>query len=110
MLHDLGLVHASKRDTGEVIHVNHRFPLSPLAIGRRSTVKRGHVETVALMKEQIGKLGLAEPGRVREQRLEHRLKVARRARDDAQHGGLCILLGHCAPASNRGMRDMMGLQ
>jgi len=68
-----------------MLHANHhRLTLPPLDIGRRRTVQRGHAEAISLGKVQIAKRGLAEARRVRQHGLEHGLKLARRARDDAQ--------------------------
>src|SRR5262245_12830219 len=71
--------------TMRMLHANHhRLTLPPLDIGRRRTVQRGHAEAISLGKVQIAKRGLAEARRVRQHGLEHGLKLARRARDDAQ--------------------------
>jgi hypothetical protein len=76
--------YASERNMRMITYVNHKLPLPPLDIGRRCTVQRGHAEGISLAKEQIAELGLAEPGRVRQQGLEHALQLAGRAADNLE--------------------------
>ena len=85
MLHRFGSGCASERKLRMITYVDHKLPLPPLDIGRRRTVQRGHAEGISLAKEQIAKLGLAEPGRVPQQGLEHGLQLARRVADNLEH-------------------------
>ena len=85
MLHCFGSGCASERKVRMITYVDHKLPLPPLDIGRRRTVQRGHAEGISLAKEQIAKLGLAEPGCVPQQGLEHGLQLARRVADNLEH-------------------------
>ena len=59
--------------------------------GRR-IVHRPDVEDVSVVKQEIAELGLADVRCVRQHRLEHRLQLAGRRTDDAQHFGCRRLL------------------
>jgi hypothetical protein len=54
---------------------------------------RSDPKGVSFMEVERAEIGLTQPGRVRQHGLEHRLQVARRARDHLQHfGGRGLLL------------------
>src|SRR5215468_6297784 len=56
-------------------------------------VERDMPKSAALLKEHRAKLGIADPHRVFQHLLKHRLKFARRTRDYLQHlGGRGLLL------------------
>src|SRR5215467_6494771 len=59
----------------------------------RGVVERLGAEGVSVVQIERAKLGLAEPRRVRQHGLEHRLQVAGRAADNLQYfRGRCLLL------------------
>ena len=63
-----------------------------LDIGGRRVVRSSHTEGVSVAEVQIAKLGLADAHGVCQHGLEHRLQLAGRARNDAEHLGSCGLL------------------
>jgi hypothetical protein len=71
-------------------------------------VRRHGTERVAVAQPQIAKLGMAEPGGVRQNGVEHGFQVARGAADDAQNlgGGLLLLerVSELAPDLRRAVR------
>ena len=80
----LGRGHASERGSGD--DREHRKAPARLDERRRCrAVQRDRAEGVALEEIQHAELGRAHAHRVRQHGLEHRLELARRARDDAEH-------------------------
>ena len=59
---------------------------------RRYVVNRSETKYVSVIQVQRAELCTAEPSCIRQDSLEHRLQVAGRARDDAQHLRGCRLL------------------
>src|SRR6516162_3180589 len=51
----------------------------------RSTDVRRRKKDLAIVAEQRSEFGLADMGGIRQNRLEHRLQIAGRGADDAQH-------------------------
>src|SRR5262249_10945280 len=63
----------------------HRLAPPILSIRGWSVVHRGNSEGTPFVKEQRAELGLANSRRVLQHGLEHRLQLARRTADDAEH-------------------------
>jgi hypothetical protein len=63
-----------------------------LAVGWHRILQGNGVKDIAVVSVQNPKINLAKVRRIREQHLEHALKIARRAADDAQHLGSRRLL------------------
>ncbi len=86
MDHGLGAGEAGERDIGMVLaQIDHRLLAQPPGGLQRRGLHRHRAKYLILVQEQGAKLRLAHPHRVRQDRLEHRLELAPRARDDAQH-------------------------
>src|SRR5262249_4715893 len=67
-------------------HWNLRVPSQPQVFERaRSGMHRHHTEFTALDEREIGEVGLANAGCVRQNRSEDPVQLARRARNDLQH-------------------------
>ena len=69
-----------------------RLAKTNISIRRRYVVECDVAKCVSIVQAQGAELGVAEPCCVRQHRLEHRLQLARRTRDDAQHLRGCGLL------------------
>src|SRR5262245_61064826 len=59
---------------------------------RRRIVKGGEAKGITVPQVQVTETGGAETHRIRQHGVEHRLKLARRTGDDAEHFGGCSLL------------------
>ena len=90
------LVLATRRGARSGVGTKHRLAPPLRRKGRGQRVQRDGAERISLAQPQHAELGLAHARGIRQHGLEHRLQLAGRARDDAQHLEVAVC---CSSAS-----------
>ena len=65
--------------------MNDRIAANPFNEGGGHIIKRDVPKSAILWNDQPSKLGIADPGRVLQHLVKHRLKLAGRTADDTKH-------------------------